>query len=65
MMQEPYPDAILVCTGSGVESDASSDTYRGSPVAQQESACNSGATGDTGSIPGSGRSRRGRHGNPL
>ena len=31
----------------------------------KESACNAGATGDQGSIPGSGRSSRGRHGNPL
>ena len=30
-----------------------------------ESDCNAGDTRDTGSIPGSGRSPRGRHGNPL
>ena len=29
-----------------------------------ESDCNAGDTRDTGSIPGSGRSPRGRHGNP-
>ena len=31
----------------------------------KESACRAGATGDTGSIPGSGRSSREGHGNPL
>ena len=31
----------------------------------KESACNSGATGDVGSIPGSGRPLGGGHGNPL
>ena len=31
----------------------------------KESTCNARATGDTGSIPGSGRSPGGRHGNPL
>ena len=31
----------------------------------KESACNAGATGDAGLIPGSGRSPGGRHGNPL
>ena len=31
----------------------------------KESACNAGATGDTGSIPGSERSPGGGHGNPL
>ena len=31
----------------------------------KDSACNAGAAGDTGSIPGSGRSPGGRHGNPL
>ena len=31
----------------------------------KESACNAGATGDTGSIPGSGRSSGEGHGNPL
>ena len=31
----------------------------------KESACNAGATGDTGSIPGSGRSPGERHSNPL
>ena len=31
----------------------------------KESACNAGATGDVGSIPGSGRSLGGGHGNPL
>ena len=31
----------------------------------KESACNSGAAGDMGSIPGSGRSPGGGHGNPL
>ena len=31
----------------------------------KESACNSGDAGDAGSIPGSGRSHGGRHGNPL
>ena len=31
----------------------------------KESACNAGATGDTGSIPGSGRSPGEGHGNPL
>ena len=38
-----------------------------SPTAQQveESTCNSGDTGDTVSIPGSGISPGGRHGNPL
>ena len=36
---------------------------RGSAV--KESICNTGATGDVGSIPGSGRSPGGRHGNPL
>ena len=30
-----------------------------------ESACNAGDAGDMGSIPGSGRSPRGRHSNPL
>ena len=34
-------------------------------LSSKESACNSRATGDTGSIPGSGRSRGGRHSNPL
>ena len=31
----------------------------------KESACNAGDTGDEGSIPGSGRSPGGGHGNPL
>ena len=31
----------------------------------EESSCNAGDTGDMGSIPGSGRSLGGRHGNPL
>ena len=31
----------------------------------KESACNAGATGDLGLIPGSGRSLGGGHGNPL
>ena len=31
----------------------------------KESACNAGATGDVGSIPGSGRALGGGHGNPL
>ena len=31
----------------------------------KESACNAGATGDVGSIPGSGRPLGGGHGNPL
>ena len=31
----------------------------------KESACNAGATGDAGLIPGSGRSPGGGHGNPL
>ena len=31
----------------------------------KESACNVGDTGDMGSIPGSGRSPGGGHGNPL
>ena len=31
----------------------------------KESACNAGATGDVGLIPGSGRSLGGGHGNPL
>ena len=31
----------------------------------EESACNAGGTGDVGSIPGSGISSRGGHGNPL
>ena len=31
----------------------------------KESTCNARATGDTGSIPGSGRSPGGGHGNPL
>ena len=31
----------------------------------KESACSTGATGDVGSIPGSGRSPGGGHGNPL
>ena len=31
----------------------------------KESPCNAGVTGDMGSIPGSGRSPGGRHGNPL
>ena len=31
----------------------------------KESACNAGDTGDMGSIPGSGRSLGGGHGNPL
>ena len=31
----------------------------------KESACSAGAAGDTGSIPGSGRSLVGGHGNPL
>ena len=31
----------------------------------KESACNAGATEDVGSIPGSGRSLGGGHGNPL
>ena len=34
-------------------------------LSDKESACNAGATGDTGSIPGSGRSPGERHGNPL
>ena len=31
----------------------------------KEFACNAGASGDTGSIPGLGRSSGGKHGNPL
>ena len=31
----------------------------------KESACNAGSAGDTGSIPGSGRSPGGGHGNPV
>ena len=31
----------------------------------EESACNTGAVGDAGSVPGSGRSPGGGHGNPL
>ena len=31
----------------------------------KESTCNAGATGDSGSIPGSGRSPEGANGNPL
>ena len=31
----------------------------------KETACNAGATGDVGSIPGSGKSPGGGHGNPL
>ena len=31
----------------------------------KEPACNAGDTGDAGLIPGSGRSPRGRHGNPF
>ena len=34
-------------------------------LSSKESSCNAGATGDTGSIPGSGRSPREGHGNPL
>ena len=34
-------------------------------LSSKESACNAGAAGDTGSIPGSGRSPGGGHGNPL
>ena len=42
-------------------------TYDGLPwwLNSKESACNSGAEGDTGSIPGSGRSSGGGHSNPL
>ena len=38
--------------------------FPGGPVGK-ESACNAGDAGDTGSIPGSGRSPAGGHGNPL
>ena len=38
--------------------------YRAS-LCSKESACNAGDTGDTGSIPGLGRSPVGGHGNPL
>ena len=31
----------------------------------KESTCNAGDTGDTGLIPGSGKSPKGGHGNPL
>ena len=34
-------------------------------LSSKESACNSGAAGDTGTIPGLGRSPGGKHGNPL
>ena len=34
-------------------------------LSSKESACNAGATGDTGSISGSGRSPGERHGSPL
>ena len=34
-------------------------------LSDKESACNAGATGDASSIPGSGRSPGGGHGNPL
>ena len=34
-------------------------------LSSKESACNAGATGDTGSVPGSGRSPGEGHGNPL
>ena len=42
-------------------------TYDGLPwwLNSKESACNSGAEGDAGSIPGSGRSSGGGHSNPL
>ena len=41
-------------------------TYKGFPGGlSKESTCNSGATGDVGLIPGSGRSPGGGHGNPL
>ena len=34
-------------------------------LSDKESTCNAGVTGDTGSIPGSGRSPGGEHGNPF
>ena len=34
-------------------------------LSDKESVCNAGVAGDAGSIPGLGRSRGGRHGNPL
>ena len=34
-------------------------------LSSEESACNTGATGDIGLIPGLGRPPRGGHGNPL
>ena len=34
-------------------------------LSDKESACNAGDTGDAGSIPGTGRSPGGGHGNPL
>ena len=34
-------------------------------LSSEESACDAGATGDKGSIPGSGRSPGGENGNPL
>ena len=34
-------------------------------LSSKESTCNAGVVGDSGSIPGSGRSPRGLHGNPL
>ena len=44
-------------------------TYKGKGLPPwlggKESSCNTGATGDMSSIPGSGRSPRGGHGNPL
>ena len=41
--------------------------YLGLPqwLSGTESTCSAGVTGDTGSIPGSGRSPGGEHGNPL
>ena len=39
--------------------------FQPSGLAGKESACNAGDTGDSGSIPGSGRSPGGGHGNPL
>ena len=55
---------------SSIFSDGHSDQcevrMRASPwLSSKESACNAGATGDTGSIPGSGRSPGGGHGHPL
>ena len=41
------------------------DLYKALWLGGKESACNAGATGNTGSIPGSGRSPGEGHGNPL